>query len=88
LKWMQGLTEALTGEGGTIQLQEPTNDTRVTPEAAQLEISAIRTNKDHPYNNKQDPSHEMAKKHVGDLYVKAYPNLREEGESHTQFGVG
>lgn len=87
LTWMHKLTESLTGEGGTINLQEPSGGDRVTPEAAQMRISEIRNQKDHPYNNRMDPSHAMAKKHVEELYKQAYPNLKGD-DSHVQFGVG
>jgi len=88
LQWMHKMTEALSGEGGTINLQQANKDPKVTPDIAKMQISEIRNNKDHPYNNKMDPAHAMAKKHVEKLYTQAYPNLANEGDATVQFGVG
>ncbi len=43
-------------------------DNQLTPNDAAAKISEMRNNKDHPYNNMQDPGHKAAKKQMREYY--------------------
>ena len=63
------LSKQLGGSSQEFQRQGQQSSSSMSPDDAAEKISEIRNNKDHPYNNPQDPAHAAAKKKMRNLYL-------------------
>lgn len=62
LRWASALASAFGGEGTPFSSETNNDNTpdKLTPGDARARITEIYTNKDHPYNNRNDPGHKDA----------------------------
>ena len=89
LKALAALGERFGKEGGEFRDQSGSGAT-MTPQDALVQISEIRNNPKHPYNNPQDPGYQAARDKMRRLYKMAYPddNSSQVGVGVQGFGIG
>jgi len=86
MKALYEIGKQLGGETAQVLNQGETG-AALTPQDAQTQISEIRNNPQHPYNNKADPGHKAAREKVQRLYKAAYPGGGEDS-GHFTAGIG
>lgn len=85
--WLNSLATTTLGKGSEFQADD-SNRGVMTPEEAAIKISEIRNNKEHPYNKKNDPGHDAAKKLVRQLYLLKNPGSEGKPAPGTTFNIG
>lgn len=86
-KWLYNLSQAVTPEGNNLNTDKSENP-KMTPEEAQMQISEVLNNPKHPYWNSNDPGHEAALKAYDKLYEYAYPEDKNQTVSFSGAAVG
>ena len=69
LKAFYAISKQFKSGGKEFAQQNNDGNAFMTPDDATMQISEIRNNKAHPYNNTQDPGFKAAKKKMRDLYL-------------------
>ena len=87
MTWFHKMATQSMAKGSDFQ-NDVSDKSVMTPDEATLKISEIRKNKDHPYNNKQDPGNKAAKAYVRELYLLKNPTTGKNAAPGTEFGVG
>lgn len=88
-KWFLDLASKIGGEGHSLAGDRGNLDSHITPDEATKRISEIMNNKQHPYWNKQDPSHAIAKREMRELYeYKLGSDARKAAPSSSFAGAG
>lgn len=87
MTWFHKMATQSLNKGSGFQ-EDISNKAVMTPGEATLRISEIRNNKQHPYNNKQDPGHKAAMKTVRELYLLKNPKTGKNAAPGTDFSVG
>jgi hypothetical protein len=72
IKALYSIGKALGGE--TMQVADQGKSASLTVQEANMRISEIRNNPNHPYHNQADPSHKAAREMMRQLYKSAYPD--------------
>lgn len=69
LRSFHSIAKQFADGGKEFSSQNNDDPTGITPNEAAVKISEMRNNKDHPYNNVQDPGHKAAKKQMREWYL-------------------
>ena len=69
LKSFHAIAKQFASGGKEFSSQNNDDQISVTPNEASVKISEMRNNKEHPYNNVQDPGHAAAKKQMREWYL-------------------
>lgn len=77
MMWLQKMAAALGPEGAGIVMDKTLSPGVLSPSEAQLQISEMRNNVDHPYHKSSDPGYLAAKTKMRSLYKMAYPDGKE-----------
>ncbi len=72
-KWLFSVAQKFKGEGSNLADDKNAEKVAMSPEEAATKIAEIRGNKQHPFFNKTDPGHEIAKKKMEELYKMKFP---------------